>query len=78
MFSRFFLDLRRAGVPVSLREYLTLIGAVEHVLADYRIVDFYYLSRSCLVKEERHIDRFDQVFGVVFSRREALSQGGIA
>lgn len=75
MFSRFFLDLRRAGVPVSLREYLTLIGAVEHGLADYRIEDFYYLSRSCLVKDERHIDRFDQVFGVVFKGLEALSEG---
>ncbi len=75
MFSRFFLDLRKVGVPVSLREYLTLIEAVEQGLADYKVEDFYYLSRSCLVKDERHIDRFDQVFGEVFKGLEALSEG---
>jgi len=75
VFSRFFLDLRGAGVPVSLREYLTLIEAVETGLADYKVEDFYYLSRSCLVKDERHIDRFDQVFGVVFKGLESLSEG---
>ena len=75
MFSRFFLDLRGAGVPVSLGEYLTLIEAVEQGLADYQVEDFYYLSRSCLVKDERHIDRFDQVFGEVFKGLESLNEG---
>ncbi|NQV45883.1 MAG: VWA domain-containing protein [Rhodospirillales bacterium] len=75
MFSRFFLDLRGAGVPVSLGEYLTLIEAVEQGLADYQVEDFYYLSRSCLVKDERHIDRFDQVFGAVFKGLESLNDG---
>lgn len=75
MFSQFFLDLRSAGVPVSLREYLTLMDALDKGLADYRVENFYYLSRSCLVKDERHIDRFDQVFGHVFKGLEALSEG---
>ncbi len=72
MFTRFFLDLRQAGVPVSLREYLTLMEALDKGLADHKVENFYYLSRSCLVKDERHIDRFDQVFGHVFKGLEAL------
>ncbi len=75
MFSQFFLDLRDAGVPVSLREYLTLLEALDQNLADHKIENFYYLSRSCLVKDERHIDRFDQVFGHVFKGLEAFSGG---
>ncbi|MGO8866774.1 MAG: vWA domain-containing protein [Alphaproteobacteria bacterium] len=66
MFAQFFLELRKAHVPVSLREYLTLIEAVKVGLADYRIEDFYYLSRAALVKDERHLDKFDRVFGHCF------------
>ncbi len=66
MFAQFFLELRKAHVPVSLREYLTLIEAVKVGLADYRIEHFYYLSRSALVKDERHLDKFDRVFGHCF------------
>ncbi|MEC7572280.1 MAG: VWA domain-containing protein, partial [Pseudomonadota bacterium] len=73
MFNSFFYELKRAQVPVSLREYLTLLEAVEAGLANYAIEDFYYLSRSALVKDERHIDRFDQVFGHVFKGLEYLS-----
>ncbi|MBT4888527.1 MAG: VWA domain-containing protein [Rhodospirillales bacterium] len=73
MFERFFLELRSAGVPASLREYLTLLEAMESGLADYKVEDFYYLSRSCLVKDERHIDRFDQVFGTVFKGLETVN-----
>jgi len=66
MFAQFFLELRQAHVPVSLREYLTLIEAVKAGLASYRIEDFYYLSRAALVKDERHLDKFDRVFGHCF------------
>ena len=66
MFTSFFFELRQAGVPVSLKEYLTLMEAMKRGLADYRVEDFYYLSRSCLVKDERNLDRFDRVFGHVF------------
>jgi uncharacterized protein with von Willebrand factor type A (vWA) domain len=66
VFAQFFLELRQARVPVSLREYLTLIEAVKAGLAEYSIEDFYYLSRSALVKDERHLDKFDRVFGHCF------------
>ena len=71
MFINFFLKLRDAGVPVSLREYLTLIEAVDAGHANYDIEKFYYLSRSCLVKDERNLDKFDKVFGLVFNGLEA-------
>ncbi len=66
MFTTFFLELRQGGVPVSLTEYLTLMEAMGRGLAAFRVEEFYYLSRACLVKDERHIDRFDQVFARVF------------
>ena len=70
MFSHFFLQLRQAGVPVSLMEYLTLLQAVDAGLAEFKAEKFYYLSRSCLVKDERNLDKFDRVFGHVFKGLE--------
>jgi uncharacterized protein with von Willebrand factor type A (vWA) domain len=70
MFFNFFLELRTAGVPVSIKEYLTLIGAMEKGCAEYSIDKFYYLSRSALVKDERNLDRFDQVFAHIFKGLE--------
>lgn len=66
MFPNFFLALRKADVPVSLREYLDLMAAMQAGVANYNIEEFYYLARSVLVKDERNIDRFDQVFGQIF------------
>jgi uncharacterized protein with von Willebrand factor type A (vWA) domain len=66
MFAQFFLALRDARLPVSLREYLTLLEAVKEGLAEHSVEQFYYLSRSALVKDERHLDKFDRVFGQVF------------
>src|ERR1700755_3106256 len=66
MFVTFFTELKQAGVPVTLREYLTLMEAMQQDLAGRRVEDFYYLSRAALVKDERHIDKFDRVFGHVF------------
>jgi len=60
-------------VPVTLREYLTLMEAMEQDLASRRVEDFYYLSRAALIKDERHLDRFDRVFGHVFKGLELLS-----
>ena len=51
MFLRLFTDLRAAKVPVTLREYLALLEGVEAELADYRVDEFYYLARTCLVKD---------------------------
>src|SRR5229473_2046788 len=55
MFAGFFLELRRAKVPVSLREYLTLLEAMKHNLASYSVEDFYYLARAALVKDVRKL-----------------------
>lgn len=75
MFVRFFHELKSAGVPVSLREYLTLIEAVKADLANRRVEDFYYLSRATLVKDERHLDKFDRIFGHVFKGLETVAEG---
>ncbi len=70
MFTTFFLELRAAKVPASLREYLTLMEAMKEGVADYDIDEFYFLSRATLVKDERHLDRFDRVFGQCFKGLE--------
>ena len=72
MFLPFFNTLRAHGVPVSLREFLTLIEAVDAGCADYDIDAFYALSRAALVKREGHIDRFDRAFAQTFQGVEAL------
>ncbi len=72
MFLKLFFELRDAEVPVTLREYLDLINAVKSGVADYRVDDFYYLARTVLVKDERFLDRFDQVFGHVFKGLEKV------
>ncbi|MEA2961842.1 MAG: uncharacterized protein QOI46_1940, partial [Alphaproteobacteria bacterium] len=73
MFVAFFHELKAAGVPVTLREYLTLMEAMEKDLAGRRVEDFYYLSRAALVKDERNLDKFDRVFGHVFKGLELMS-----
>ncbi len=75
MFINFFLELKQARVPVSLREYLTLMEAMDKGVAEYSVDDFYYLSRSCLVKDETNLDRFDRVFGSVFRGLEPPDDG---
>ncbi|HKE94546.1 MAG TPA: VWA domain-containing protein, partial [Povalibacter sp.] len=67
----FFFKLREAGVPVSITEFLTLLQALEARLADASAEEFYYLSRSCMVKDERHFDRFDRAFAAHFKGVEA-------
>ena len=74
MFVAFFHELKTAGVPVTLREYLTLMEAMEKDLAGRRVEDFYYLARAALVKDERNLDKFDRVFGHVFKGLELMSE----
>ena len=66
MFLTFFAELKGAGVPVSLKEYLTLMEALDKGVANSDVEQFYFLARAALVKDERHFDRFDRVFGHVF------------
>src|SRR5438105_7108582 len=74
MFVTFFQELKAAGVPVTLREYLTLLEAMEQDLASRRVEDFYYLSRAALIKDERNLDKFDRVFGKVFQGLELMGE----
>jgi uncharacterized protein len=70
VFATFILALRQAGLPASVTEYLALLRAMKAGVADYSVEDFYHLSRAALVKDERHLDRFDRVFGEVFKGLE--------
>ncbi len=72
MLLQFFTALRDAKVPVSLREYLTLLDALDRDLAEKRVEEFYFLARTALVKDEGHLDRFDRVFGQVFRGLESV------
>ena len=74
MLLQFFTALRDAKVPVSLKEYLTLLGALDRGLAEHDVEAFYFLSRAALVKDEAHLDRFDRVFGTVFKGLETLGE----
>jgi hypothetical protein len=67
---RFFTELREAKVPVTLKEYLVLMEAMDKQVIDRSVEDFYYLSRSALVKDEKNLDKFDRVFGHVFKGLE--------
>lgn len=75
MFVTFFHELRQAGLPVSLKEYLALLEGLQADVAGRRVEDFYYLARTCLIKDERHLDRFDRVFGHVFRGLEGVAEG---
>lgn len=72
MFLQFFTSLRQAQVPVTLREYLTLMEALDADIADQSVEHFYYLSRAALVKDERNLDKFDKVFGATFKGLESI------
>ncbi|HEX2215667.1 MAG TPA: VWA domain-containing protein, partial [Xanthobacteraceae bacterium] len=78
MFVTFFNELKAAGIPVTLREYLTLMEGMDADLAHRRVEDFYYLSRTALVKDERNLDRFDRVFGHVFKGLELTQDALLA
>jgi uncharacterized protein len=72
MLVRFFFLLRSAGVPVSITELLTLLEALKAGLGDLSAERFYYLSRTCLVKDERYYDRFDKAFAAHFKGAEDM------
>ena len=77
MFLPLFEGLRAAKVPVSLREYLMLLDAMAEGLQTYDVDGVYYLARASLVKDERHLDRFDQVFSHVFKGMEGIDLSGL-
>ena len=73
MFIPFFENLRAAKIPVSLREYLSFLEATKAGLVLYDIEGFYFLARTSMVKDERNLDKFDQVFSTTFKGLESIS-----
>ncbi|HEX4985396.1 MAG TPA: VWA domain-containing protein [Burkholderiales bacterium] len=74
----FFLQLRQGGVPASVKEYLTLMEALQKHVIGGSLDEFYHLSRACLVKDEANYDKFDRVFGAYFRGIASLPDGLIA
>ena len=72
MFRPFLDSLRRQGVPVSLREYLDLLAGLSAGVTGANTDDFYHFARTALVKDERHIDRFDRAFAESFAGVEQI------
>ena len=72
MLIQFFLNLKEAKVPVSVREFLTLLEALKCGVIEPSIDEFYQLARMTLVKDEQYFDRFDQVFGAYFNGIEQI------
>ena len=72
MFISLFNTLRATGIPCTLRELLDLLGALEKQMVYANIDDFYYLSRTILVKDEKHYDKFDKAFDIYFRGIEKL------
>ncbi|MCA3185536.1 MULTISPECIES: VWA domain-containing protein [unclassified Cupriavidus] len=68
----FFFSLRHAKLPVSVKEYLTMLEALRAQVISPSIDEFYYLSRMTLVKDEKHFDKFDQTFAAYFKGVESL------
>src|SRR5579862_5011114 len=74
MFFQFFDELRAARIPVTLKEYLALMDALSKDVIELKVEEFYYLSRTALVKDERNLDKFDRVFGHVFKGLDLIEQ----
>ena len=72
MFLPFFEKLRKGGVPVSLREYLSFLEGMSRGLVTYDVEGFYYLARTAMVKDERNIDKFDRAFAATFKGLEDI------
>lgn len=77
MFLPFFHQLRKEGLPVSLREHLAFLEAMSAGLTTYDIDGFYFLARTILVKDERHIDRFDRAFSAAFKGAQSITDAEI-
>ena len=76
MLSGFFVTLKDHRIPVSIKEWLTLLEALQKKVISPSIDEFYYLSRATLVKDEQNFDKFDRAFGTFFKGIESIA--GIA
>src|SRR5947207_11836543 len=68
----FFLHLKTAKLPVSTREFLTLLDALKQDVVSGSIDDFYFLARTCMVKDEALYDRFNLAFGAYFKGVDSI------
>lgn len=75
MFIDFFLKVKAAKIPATIREYLMLLEAMSKDVAGMSVDNFYYLSRSALVKDEKYFDRYDRVFGQFFKGIQDVTEG---
>jgi uncharacterized protein with von Willebrand factor type A (vWA) domain len=73
MLTEFFLKLKSHKLPVSIKEYLTLLEAMKKNVISPSIDEFYYLSRMTLVKDENNFDKFDRAFGEYFQGVESIA-----
>ncbi|MBT3706960.1 MAG: VWA domain-containing protein [Proteobacteria bacterium] len=72
MLISFFQTLKNTGIPVSIKEYLIMLEALNARIAFASVDDFYLLSRTCLVKDEKYFDRFDRAFSAWFNEMESI------
>src|SRR5712664_3105132 len=73
MLSGFFVKLKDHKIPVSIKEWLTLLEAMQKDVISPSIDEFYYLSRTTLVKDEQNFDKFDRAFGEYFKGIETVA-----
>ena len=78
MLIEFFLKLKQGGLPVSIKEFLMLLEALDRRVIHGSLDDFYFLSRTCLVKYESNYDKFDRLFGAYFKGITELPEGALA
>ena len=67
MLTSFFHDLRNNGVPVSLLEFLSFLRCLKEGITEYKVENFYFLAKTSLIKHEKNLDIFDQVFSKNFN-----------
>ena len=72
MLINFFYTLKTVGLPVSIKELLHLLEALQKRLAFCSLDDFYLLARLCLIKDEKYFDRFDKAFGIYFNELQSI------
>ncbi len=77
MLINFFKELRATRLPVTVKEFLSFLEALSHGFGEFNTTEFYYVARASLVKDERHIDKFDKVFAYTFRGIEKLSIGDL-
>lgn len=72
MFLDFFLLLKKHALPVSIGEYLNLLEGLKRQVIEMSAEEFYYFSRTALIKNEMHYDLFDRLFAEYFKNAQTV------